>query len=79
MAKPKPWKDKDFMVQHYTKGRKSINQIAEICEGMGCPVTAMTIYNALIDLKIPIRGGNRNLGPRSVGGDPSKKGKKGFY
>jgi len=27
--------------------------------------------------KIPIRGGNRKLGDRSVGGDPSKK--KKFY
>lgn len=77
MARFKPWKDKAYMYEMYVQKRMTIEQIAEDCKSKGAPVTVMTIYNALLEHKIPIRGGNRKLGNRSVGGDPSKK--KKFY
>ncbi len=79
MAQYKPWTDKAYMTRMYVEKRMTIDQIAEDCKSLGYQVTPMTIYNNLVALKIPIRGGNRKLGTRSVGGDPAKKARKGFY
>lgn len=77
MGSFKPWHDKSFLYNLYVVKRKSIDEIAEECKKMGHTVTPMTIYNNLKKLNIPIRGGSRNLGKRSVGGN--SKGKGGFY
>ncbi len=76
MAAYKPWKDKSFLETHYVKGRKTIDEIAEICKGMGYSVTPMTIYNWCKEFKL-IKN-SRNLGQRSVGGNPTGK-RNGFY
>lgn len=77
MAAYKPWRDKGYLYQTYVTKRMTIEQIAEDCKkNYKLSVTPMTIYNNLIGFKIPIRGGNRKLGTRSVGGN-GKRG--GFY
>jgi hypothetical protein len=73
----KPWTDKNWLYTRYIGKRMTIDQIAQECADMGIKVTAMTIYNNLIKFNIPIRGGNRKLGPRSVGKSSGKRG--GFY
>lgn len=54
-------------------------QIVDECKSFGIPVTEMTIYNNLKAFNIPIRGGSRNLGKRSVGGNAAKRKRGGFY
>lgn len=77
MAAYKPWTDKSYLYDKYVTKKMTIKQIAEECTVNGYAVTQMTIYNNLIKHGIPIRGGNRNLGKRKVGGNT--KGKKGYY
>jgi hypothetical protein len=74
MAAYKPWRDKSYLYNTYVTKRMTLAQIVEDCKKMGYSVTEMTIYNNLISNSIPIRGGNRKLGSRSVGGSG-----KGFY
>lgn len=75
----KPWHSKEFLENEYGRKRKSIEVIAEECTKMGYSVTAMTIYNYLKRFDIPIRGGSRKLGKRSVGGNQAKRRRGGFY
>lgn len=76
MAAYKPWRDKSYLHEKYVLKRMTLKQIVEDCVAAGYSVTEMTIYNNLIAFSIPIRGGNRKLGSRTVG-----KGRKGggFY
>jgi hypothetical protein len=76
MARFKPWTDKQYLYDMYIVKRKTITEIAEDCKSKGIPVTEMTIFNNL--KKHDLLRNSRNLGSRSVGGDPTKK-KKGFY
>jgi hypothetical protein len=77
MATYKPWRDKAYLHQKYVTERKTLAQIVADCKEAGYEVTEMTIYNNLKSNNIPIRGGSRNLGSRSVGGNGTKR--KGFY
>jgi hypothetical protein len=71
----RPWRNKDFLEDLYVKQRKTISEIAEICElRFGIKVTPMTIYNNLKDFGLLRK--NRQLGPRRFGGTGKKKG---FY
>lgn len=79
MAAMKPWRDKSFLYRKYVTERKTLAQIVEDCNAMGYSVTEMTIYNNLKAFNIPIRGGSRNLGKRSVGGNAAKRKRGGFY
>ena len=76
MAKFKPWTDKAYLHEMYIVKRKTLAEIVKDCEDKGLSVTQMTIFNNL--KKFELLRNSRNLGPRSVGGDPNKK-KKGFY
>lgn len=75
MAQYKPWRDKAWLYDRYVTRRMTIDQIAKECCDSGISCTPMTIYNNLKALGIPIRGGSRNLGKRTVGGGKGK----GFY
>lgn len=79
MAKFKPWSDKSYLYDQYVNKRRTLAEIVADCKEKGHSVTEMTIYNNLLKFEIPIRGGNRKLGKRSVGGNPDKKKKGGFY
>ena len=77
MAAYKPWTDKSYLHEKYVTKRMTLKQIVEDCVAAGYSVTEMTIYNNLIKNNIPIRGGNRKLGSRTVGSKGRKGG--GFY
>lgn len=79
MAAYKPWRDKSYLFKKYVTERKTLAQIVEDCKKNGYTVTEMTIYNNLKGFGIPIRGGGRNLGKRSVGGNSEKRKKGGYY
>jgi hypothetical protein len=79
MAAYKPWRDKDWLYRKYVGERKTLAQIVADAKELGHSVTEMTIYNNLKGFNIPIRGGGRNLGKRSVGGSDSKRRRGGFY
>lgn len=76
MAAYRPWRDKNYLHSTYVAKRMTLDQIVEDCKALGYSVTPMTIWNNLKSFDIPIRGGSRNLGKRSVGGG-GKRG--GFY
>jgi hypothetical protein len=79
MAEYKPWRSKEYLYRKYVTERKTLAQIVADCKAMGYSVTEMTIYNNLKGFSIPIRGGGRNLGKRSVGGSDAKRRRGGFY
>ena len=79
MAQYKPWRDKAYLHKKYVGERKTLAEIVEDCKAMGYSVTEMTIYNNLKGFDIPIRGGSRNLGKRSVGGNASSRKRGGYY
>lgn len=78
MAQYRPWQDKSYLYEKYVTKRMTIDAIAAECTENGTPVTPMTIYNNLIKHSIPIRGGNRRLGQRTVGKKRGRGG-GGFY
>lgn len=77
MATYRPWRDKGYLYNAYVTKRMTLDDIVEDCKAMNYSVTAMTIYNNLKGFAIPIRGGSRNLGKRTVGGEGKARG--GFY
>lgn len=77
MAQYKPWRDKGYLYDKYVTKRMTLKQIVEDCQSLGYSVTEMTIYNNIKAFDIPIRGGSRNLGKRSIGNGKPKG--KGFY
>ena len=79
LAAYKPWRDKDWLWRKYVRERKTLAQIVEECKKLGHSVTEMTIYNNIKAFGIPIRGGGRNLGKRSVGGNSSSRKRGGYY
>lgn len=79
MSVSKPWRNKEWLYDQYVTKRRTLAQIVDECKSFGIPVTEMTIYNNLKAFNIPIRGGSRNLGKRSVGGNAAKRKRGGFY
>lgn len=77
MSKYKPWCDKAYLFKMYVEKRKTLAEIVADCKAMGYSVTEMTIFNNL--KKFELLRNSRNLGTRSVGGNPEKRKKGGFY